>query len=506
MIFKHHGSDNATAINDLTLRRSWAELEERVTRIANLLRNGMGLTADQHVAMIMENRCEFVEIVLGAILAGLWITPLNRHLAADELAYVLGDSGARVVFTDPAHTALVRTLSPTASIIEAGQQLEAALTASPAATLSMDSRPGGTMIYTSGTSGRPKGVKRARPATLGAYLEAARQGGRNFGLDGSGAHLITGPLYHAAPLLFAIYDLLNGAPMLIMPAWDEAQALDLISRHRIAHTHMVPTMFVRLLRLPEDARKAFDPSPLTLVLHGAAPVSTEVKLAMIDWWGPRLFEYWGATEGGIYTLVDSEQWLKRPGTVGRAIDTFEVFAVDDQGRRLEAGQAGTLYCRHKNSERPFVYHGDANKTESCYLEASVFTAGDLGHVDEDGYVYLSERRSNLILSGGVNIYPAEVEMVIARHPAVADVCVFGLKDEEWGEVVHAAIELEATAGPATAVENSDGLAEDITTFARRHLAAYKVPRTLHFQEKLPRSATGKVLVRDLRRRYSGRIV
>jgi len=353
------------------------------------------------------------------------------------------------------------------------------------------------MIYTSGTSGKPKGVKRARPATLGAYLDAARAGGKRFGLNGEGAHMITGPLYHAAPLLFAIYDMLNGAPMVIMPRWDEREALRLITERRISHTHLVPTMFVRLLRLPQEKREAFDPSPLKLVLHGAAPITQTVKQQMIDWWGPTLNEYWGATEGGIYTLVDSHDWLERPGTVGRAIDTFGVYAVDDDGKRLAAGETGTLYCRNKAGLQSFVYHRDAAKTESCYLEPSVFTAGDLGYVDEDGYVYLSDRRSNLILSGGVNIYPAEIERVLHEHPAVADVAVFGIPDEEWGETVHAAVELTAGFAESGETENQ------IIAFAREHLAGFKVPRSIRFETQLPRSPAGKVLIRDLRNRYAG---
>jgi long-chain acyl-CoA synthetase len=489
------------ALDDSEKTRTWAELQERAYRIANLLRADLGPEPDQHVAVIMENRAEFVEVVLGALLAGVWITPVNRHLAADEIAYVLADSGARIVFADDEHAAVAASatagLAPSPRIIRAGDELESAIASASNAPPDRESPPGGTMIYTSGTSGRPKGVKRARPATLGAYLDAARAGGKRFGLDGSGPHLITGPLYHAAPLLFAIYDQLNGAPMIVMPRWNEREALQIIEDRKVAHTHLVPTMFVRLLRLPDEERAAFDSSSLSLVLHGAAPITRDVKQRMIEWWGPKLTEYWGATEGGIYTLVDAEDWLQRPGTVGRAIETFEIYAVDDEGRRIAPGEIGTLYCRHKAGVRAFVYHLDEDKTRGCYLGPDTFTAGDLGYVDEDGWVYLSDRRSNLILSGGVNIYPAEVERALHEHPAVADVAVFGIPDEEWGETVHAAVEL------AEGHEASAETEKSILDFSRAHLAGFKVPRSVRFLDELPRGPAGKVLIRDLRASYAG---
>lgn len=490
------------ALDDSQTTRTWAELQDRAYRIAKLIKEDLGPAPDQHVAVIMENRVEFVEIILGGLLAGVWITPVNRHLATEEIAYVLADSGARLVFTDDEHAHVAATatagIAPLPRIVRCGNELESAIAAMPDDAPDPDGPPGGTMIYTSGTSGRPKGVKRARPETLGAYLDAARAGGKRFGLDGSGPHLITGPLYHAAPLLFAIYDQLNGAPMIVMPRWNEREALRLIEKREVAHTHLVPTMFVRLLRLPDEERAAFDSSSLSLVLHGAAPITHDVKRRMIDWWGPKLTEYWGATEGGIYTLVEAGEWLERPGTVGRAIDTFEIYAVDDEGRRLPAGEIGTLFCRHKAGVQAFVYHQDEDKTRGCYLAPDTFTAGDLGHVDEGGWVYLSDRRSNLILSGGVNIYPAEVERALYEHPAVADVAVFGVPDDEWGETVHAAVELNEGHAANAKTEKS------ILDFSRKHLAGFKVPRSVKFEDELPRGPAGKVLVRDLRARYSGK--
>jgi long-chain acyl-CoA synthetase len=483
-----------TALDDLSRQRTWEALADRCTRIAQLLRHGLGLGADDHAAVLMGNRIEFVELVLGAILAGVWITPINRHLGPEEIAYVIEDSGAKALFCDPEHEALARR-SPAPRVLAAGPELDAAVASASATPMPLDGPAGGTMIYTSGTTGRPKGVKRARASSLGAALDGMGASGRRLGLDGDGAHLVTGPLYHAAPLLFALYDQRNGAPIVIMPAWDDVGALRLIGEREIRHTHMVPTMFVRLLRLPAPARERFDPGSLRLVLHGAAPIAPHVKRQIIDWWGPVLVEYWGATEGGVCTLVDSTDWLAHPGTVGRAIPTFEVFAVDAAGTRLPAGETGVLYCRHASQADVFEYHGAPEKTAACHLAPGVFTTGDVGRVDADGFVYLSDRQAHTIISGGVNIYPAEIEQVLQRHPAVADVGVFGVPDDEWGEAVKAAIEL------ADGWRPSPQLTAEILAFGRQHLAGYKIPGSIDFVTRLPRDSTGKLRVRELRDPY-----
>jgi long-chain acyl-CoA synthetase len=359
----------------------------------------------------------------------------------------------------------------------------------------LDGPAGGSMIYTSGTTGRPKGVKRRRPATLGAALDAQRRAGRALGLDGSGPHLVTGPLYHAAPLGFAVYDLLCGAPLRIMPRWDEREALALLRDAGIRHTHMVPTMFVRLLRLPEAERARFHARELSLVLHGAAPISVEVKRRMIDWWGEILVEYWGGSEGGVCTRIDSADWLAHPGSVGRAVAHYEVFAVGEDGRRLPPGEVGELYSRHLLTPDVFEYHGDRDKTARAFREDGAYTLGDIGCVDAQGYVHLVGRRSHTIISGGVNIFPAEIEPVLLEHPAVADVAVFGVPDEEWGESVKAAVEL------APGYEGSPRLEAEILAFARERLAHFKLPRSIDFERALPRLPTGKLALRRLRERY-----
>ena len=495
MLFDIAAADpEGVALDDLTRRRTWAEFLDRATRIAHLLRDGLRLGPDDHVALLMGNRVEFVELTFGAMLAGVWITPINWHLKEAEAAYVVQDSGSRVLFTDEENQGTARRLAGSADLLSV-DAVEAALTDSSDEPMPPDGPAGGTMIYTSGTTGRPKGVKRSRPPSLGTALSDIASKAAALGLDGRGPHLVTGPLYHAAPLLFAVYDQLNGAPLIILPRWDEVHALEVLQERGIRNTHLVPTMFVRLLNLPEAARSGFDPSALEMVLHGAAPMSVEVKRRMIDWWGEVLVEYWGATEGGTTTLVSSAEWLAHPGTVGRAVSSFEVFAVDDEGKRLPPGEIGVLYSRHKHLPQVFEYHGAPEQTAEAHPEPFVFQIGDVGWVDEDGYVFLSDRKSNMIISGGVNIYPAEIEQVLQEHPAVADVAVFGIPDAEWGEAVKAAVELVSRTEPSPELE------AEIRAFARERLADYKVPRSIDFEDQLPRYTTGKLHVRLLRDRY-----
>lgn len=490
---------DAIALDDLTRKRTWRELDDRVTRLARLLVDEFGLQPDDHIAALMDNRLEGVELVLAALLAGVWLTPINHHLAEEEIAYVARDCGATVIFTDARHARLLARAGSDDvrpfELVEVGDDLDGRLAAASDAPIALTRPPGGTMIYTSGTTGHPKGVKRKRPPSVADALEAGAAAGRTISMDGSGPHLVTGPLHHAAPLLFAVYDMLCGAPVIVMPRWNEEQALQLIEQRAIRHTHLVPTMFVRLLRLPEERRTRFDASSLATVLHGAAPVSPAVKRAMIDWWGPILLEYWGATESGVATLVDSRDWLAHPGTVGASTANFDVFAANDAGDVLAPGMDGTLYIRSKRYGREhFSYHRAEEKTSASYL-GDAFSIGDIGRVDADGFVYLADRKSNTIISGGVNIYPTEIENVLQQHEQVGDVAVFGIPDEEWGEQVKAVVE------PIAGVSGSAQLAEELRAFAREHLAAYKVPRSIDFEAELPRHPTGKLYTRLLRERY-----
>lgn len=482
------------ALDDGERRRTWTELDDRVRRTARLLRDDLGLHPGDHAAALLHNRAECLELMHAAIHAGVWFTPINWHLTAEEIAYVVRDSGARVLFADDANAEIAARCAPE-SLVRVGAELDAALATAGDAPMDPAGPAGGPMIYTSGTTGRPKGVKRRRPERLDDTLDALRAAAVPIGLDGEGPHLVTGPCYHAAPLLFALYDQLSGAPVVIQPRFEPRHTLALLQEREIAKTHLVPTMFVRLLRLPQEEREGFRAKALRCVLHGAAPVSPEVKRRMIDWWGPVLVEYWGATESGVITLVDSHEWLAHPETVGRPLPAWAVFAVGEDGTPLPPGETGALYARHRHSEALFAYHGAPEKTRESYLSADTFTIGDIGRVEADGRVYLADRASHTIISGGVNIYPAEIEHVLQEHPAVADVAVFGIPDDEWGESVKAAVELVDGAVPSPELEH------EILDFARRRLAAYKVPRSVDFEADLPRHSSGKLYVRRLRDRY-----
>ena len=373
---------DALAVDDRTRSRTWAELDERVARLRACF-TAVGLQPGDHAAMVVGNRVEFVELVLAALTSGVWMTPVNWHATADEVSYVLDDAGAAVVFADPAHGAFA-AVANRVPVIEVGAPLDNLIAAQTPSCLDPDARPGANMFYTSGTTGRPKGVKRGRQPTLRAQLHAHRAAGAALGLDGGGTHLVTGPLYHAAPLGFAVMDLLNGAPTMLMPAFDPQSVLELIEQHRVRNTHLVPTMFVRLLGLPSEARDRFDSSSLRTVLHGAAPIAPAIKQAMIDWWGPVLVEYWGASEGGVVTLVGSDEWLRHPGTVGRPTATHEVFAVGDDGERLPPGTNGRLWCRNTVVDSVFQYHGDPDKTARAFSGPGTYTIGDIGRIDADG--------------------------------------------------------------------------------------------------------------------------
>lgn len=480
------------ALDDLVRTRTWAQLEDRVWRLAEVLSARLGVAPGDHVAMIVGNRVEFVELVLASVVSGVRVTPVNWHLAADEMAYVVDDCAARVVFVDPGLDAALGHAWGDRCLVTLGVELEDLVASASGHPADLGGPAGGTMPYTSGTTGRPKGVERALAPSAAEQLVALVRAGSRVGLEGRGPHLVTGPMYHAAPGGFAVMGLLAGAPLVIMPRWDTTAFGDLIGRYMVATTHMVPTMFTRLCALDPDERSRLDPSSLRMVLHGAAPISGDLKERMIRWWGPVFVEYWGASEGGAVTLVDSAQWSAHPGTVGRALEGYRVEAYDEDGRVMSRGETGLLGAHHGGTDRVFRYHGDPAKTDAAYLPDGAYSLGDIGYVDSDGFVYLSDRADNTIISGGVNIYPAEIEAVLSAHPAVRDVAVFGVPDDEWGESVMAAVELVDVGAASPALE------AELASFARGHLAGYKVPRRWRFEASLPRNEAGKVLTRLLR--------
>jgi acyl-CoA synthetase (AMP-forming)/AMP-acid ligase II len=514
MLFEQalQNSPNDLALSDTKQTRSWQQLHDQVLALRDYLLNGLlngklpndkKLERNQHIALLIGNRVEFFEAMIAGIVSGLWVTPINTHLSQEERLYILKDCDASLVFYDNEHQDIIESNLPCQAVnIETLSQkcLSANNFQNNTQNLSLpkDAFAGGTMLYTSGTTGKPKGVRRNKPDLLSDALDKMSQGALGFGLAGKGPHLITGPLYHAAPMLFALYDMINGAPVIIMPKWNTKHFIELVAEYKIHTSHLVPTMFVRLLHLHEQQPiPANNLQSLKLVLHGAAPIAPSTKHKMIDWWGPILIEYWGASEAGTSTLVNSEDWLKHPGTVGKALKHLEIFVGDKAGNAIKSKNGdpttGLLFCKHQSLKQVFEYHKDPAKTKKAHPKEHIFCIGDIGHVDSEGYVYLSDRESNMIISGGVNIYPAEIEQALIEHPDIVDLAVFGIQDYEWGETVKALIELKK------GISASDKLIEDIKNFASDKIAKYKIPRVIEFIETLPRNAAGKVRVQDLKK-------
>jgi long-chain acyl-CoA synthetase len=476
---------------------TYAQLNGRANQLARALRR-RGLQRGDAVALLTSNRVEFVEVLLATQRIGLRLTTVNWHLTADEAGYIVDDCEARAFvaearFADKAAGAAEAAPRATVRLAVGGSidgfdDYDAVVSPEPGEDLP-DPELGSQMLYTSGTTGRPKGVFRDE-ASLATAVTLARAAYRE-----GNVHLLTGPLYHAAPLLFSLNaPLIAGVTVVLMPSWDPEEALRLIDRHRVTHTHMVPTMFHQLLVLPDDVRARYDVSSLHNVLHGAAPCPVGVKQRVIEWWGPVVNEYYAATEG-LGTWVDARTWLRKPGTVGKPVPDDQVVVGDEAGNRMPPGEVGLVWL--KASEVPFEYFKDPAKTESSY-RASHFTLGDMGYVDDDGFLFLTDRSANLIISGGVNIYPAEVDAVLLEHPAVADAAVIGVPNDEWGEEVLAVIE------PREGVTCNADLADELLAFCRDRLAHYKCPRRVEFVDRLPRQDNGKIYKRLLRDRYRER--
>jgi long-chain acyl-CoA synthetase len=491
------GGPDRSALITTTGTITYGELNARANRLARALRR-RGIRRGDAVALLCSNRTEFVEVLLATQRAGLRLTTVNWHLTADEAGYIVDDCEAMAFVAEARFAAVARGAAagaPRAQVrlavagsIDGFEDYDAAVAAEPGDDLD-DPALGSQMLYTSGTTGRPKGVFRDE-ASLATAVMLARAAYR----DGN-VHLLTGPLYHAAPLLFSMNaPLIAGVPVVVMPAWDPEEALRLIELHRVTHTHMVPTMFHQLLALPDDVRARYDVSSLRNVLHGAAPCPVGVKQRLIQWLGPVVNEYYAATEG-LGTWVDARTWLQKPGTVGKPVPEDQVVVADEEANPLPPGEVGLVWF--KASEVPFEYYKDRSKTQSSYRERH-FTLGDMGYVDNDGFLFLTDRSANLIISGGVNIYPAEVDAVLLDHPAVADAAVIGVPNPEWGEEVLAVVELRAGA------EQSGDLADELVDFCRERLAHYKCPRRVEFVDQLPRQDNGKIYKRLLRDRYRER--
>jgi long-chain acyl-CoA synthetase len=434
---------------------------------------------------------------------------MNWHWVAEELAYVLADSDSRALVTGARFAALAReTLTrdecpelavAVASGGGAGDGLgdyEDFIAGAPAGEPE-DQVMGAPMFYTSGTTGRPKGVMSNaysgdQPVDLMTLIGKAIIG--MLGMPKGGRTLLEGPAYHSAQWAFSYLPLLAGSSVVMRHRFDAAEMLRLIDEYGVTNIHLVPTQFVRLLRLDEKKKASFDGSSLKVAWHGAAPCPLDIKRAMIEWWGPKIFEYYGSTEGAIISTISSEEWLARPGSLGKPLGNVEVRIIKEDGSVAEPGEEGQLYFRNQMGT-DFEYHNDPEKTRNAHLEPGVFTVGDVGYLDSDGFLFMSDRKIDMIISGGVNIYPAEIEGVLVGHAAVADAAVFGVPNEEYGEEVKAAVEL--TAGHTPSAE----LAEELIEHCRGHLAGYKAPRSIDFEQKLPRHPTGKLFKRLLREPY-----
>lgn len=498
----------AVVMAETGTRLSYGELEERSARLANVFRE-QGLREGDVVALFTDNNPRAFEVYWAAMRCGLYLCAINSHLNAAEVSYIVNDSGARVLVVsgqlrDIAADVLDEIPAVPLRLCYAGsipgcRDLDDALAEVSAHV--PDHQPcGAALLYSSGTTGHPKGIRPALPGTrvddppdrLMEWLRSA------YGIDEDTVYLSPGPLYHAAPLRYCASVLALGGTVVMMRRFEAATALRAIEHFQVTHSQWVPTMFVRMLKLDPSVRARHDLSSHRVAIHAAAPCPVDVKRSMIEWWGPILYEYYSCTEAIGTTLIDSAQWQRKPGSVGKSVlGTLRICA--DDGSELPVGEIGTVYF--EQDEITFEYLGDPEKTRSTRHpeHANWATVGDLGYLDAEGFLYLTDRKSFMIISGGVNIYPQETENVLVGHPAVLDVAVIGVPDPEMGESVKAVVQ---PTEDVTAVD--EGLERELIHYVRERLAHYKAPRNVDFVAELPRTATGKLVKNQLRERYAGR--
>ncbi len=496
---------DAVAVVDAHGGTTWRRLDERVNRLVHVLRD-RGLASGDTVVAMLGNQVEAIELSLACLHGGWVLVPVNWHWVAAELAYVIDDAAAAAVVVD-ARWLHVMTSSlkaagadvPVRLLVDGEatgfERYEQALADASAAEPD-DAERGGPMFYTSGTTGRPKGVRSMLSAVGGppeVFTLLAHSLRPLIGLppEGGGIQGVCGPLYHSAQWVFAMFAMACGASVVLQHRFDADELLTLIDDHQITNLHLVPTQMQRMLDVSETRRSPFDGSSLRAILHGAAPCPAGMKRRFIDWLGPIVSEYYGGTEGGFLAMISAGDWLERPGSVGRPMAIIEIVVVGVDGTRLGPGQVGDLYFRNLMGS-DFEYHNAPEKTASAHLEAGLGTLGDIGYLDEDGFLYLSDRRVDMVVSGGVNIYPAEIEGVLMSHPAVADVAVFGIPDDEMGEQVRAALELHDGWTWSEETQTS------VVALCRDQLAGYKCPRSFELHPSLPRSEAGKLQKRTLR--------
>ncbi|MBX9943431.1 MAG: AMP-binding protein [Reyranella sp.] len=492
--------------------RSWAEIQSNAARAAGGL-SALGVGEDDCVALMLRNDFATFEVNMAASQLGAYAVPINWHFTPDEADYILRDSAAKVLV---AHSDLLAQIAsgvpagvkvlvvPTPEEIAAAYNVTGERREAPAGTALWEafvaaSAPRtapprlarGSMIYTSGTTGRPKGVRR-RPSTPEQQALAGQEAAAYWGLrpDPAIVVLMNGPMYHSAPAAYGMASARLGLHVVLQPRFEAEDMLRLIAAHKVSHMHIVPTMFVRLLRLPEAVRQRYDVTSLRFVSHGAAPCAPAVKRQMIEWWGPVINEYYGATETGVVVWHGSEEALRKPGTVGRVVPGGTLRIVDEQGQDVKQGEIGEIYVRGPHLSE-FTYNNDDAKRREVAL-GDLVTVGDVGYLDADGFLFLCDRKRDMIISGGVNIYPAEIESALIQMPGVRDCAVFGIPDEEFGEQICAYVEPVA----AAALD-----ANEVRAYLAGHLARYKVPKVVEFSAALPREDSGKIFKRKLRAPY-----
>jgi len=477
---------------------TFGEMEARANQLAHLFREH-GLTEGDAVAILMENNAAYHTVMWGARRAGLYYVPINTHLTAAEAAYIIDNSSATAIVGSAALRPVLEYLPdlPGLRIIVGGEMAgwlsyPQCLAGQPVTPID-DEIEGDLLQYSSGTTGRPKGIKRALthlpPSQAGGLMSSTLSVWAN----PDGVYLSPAPLYHTAPSVWSMRMHSAGIPVVVMEKFDAEGALDAIQRHRVTHAQFVPAMFTRMLKLPESVRDSYDVSSLERVLHAAAPCPVEVKRKMIEWWGPIVDEYYASSEQIGLTLITAEEWLRHPGSVGRPL-LGVLHIVGEDGEEMPPGTPGEVYFESGVS---FEYLNDAEKTAASRHQRGWTTVGDIGYLDEDGYLYLTDRRHHMIISGGVNIYPQEAENLLVTHPRVLDVAVFGIPDAEMGQSVKAVVQLVDTA------EASAELADELLDWLRDRLAHYKCPRSISFEETLPRTDTGKLYKQSLIAKYSG---
>ena len=480
---------------------SFAELDRRSNQVAQLLR-ARGIGVGDTVALCLENHPWYFALTWGAQRAGVHYVCISSRLTAPEVTYILTDSGAKLLFTSISLTAImdpVEGMLPAVPQLRFGTSDQAGAAAQLAAmppTPIADERAGVDMLYSSGTTGRPKGVKIPLPedpdiAQVNALVGLASAA---FGITSDAVYLSPAPLYHAAPLRWSMTVQKLGGTVVVMEKFDPEQALALIEKYRVTDSQWVPTHFVRMLKLPDAVRRAYDLSSLKCAIHAAAPCPVPVKQAMIAWWGPVIYEYYAGTEGNGFTFITSAEWLQRPGSVGRAL-TGVVRVCDENGDEVPRGTEGQIFFEPTAGMVPFEYHNDPAKTADARNKHGWTSLGDVGYEDEEGYVFLTDRKSFMIISGGVNIYPQEIENLLVTHPKVADAAVIGAPDPDMGEKVVAVVQ------PLDMGIASPALAEELMVWLAPQLSRVKMPRQIDFRAELPREATGKLYKRLLRDEY-----